>query len=75
MRAPDHRQGSHQEIRMCREDLESLQRRASGLTGARLSKNDLLVGLVWVLRCLLEASPLPGQVSPSCTPCCWRAGR
>ena len=46
-----------------RGDLEELKKQASAKQeGLKLSTNDILVGLNWVLRCIVEEAPLPGQV-------------
>ena len=48
-----------------RADLEELKARTSAAhEGLTISTNDILVGLNWVLRCIVEGDPLPGQVLP-----------
>ncbi len=46
-----------------RGDLAALKERAAASRGGQsLSTNDILIGLNWVLRCVVEDGPLPGQV-------------
>ena len=65
-RLSDIRQLQHKSIHTCRQDLSALQELLAQLTQQRLSKNDILMGFVWVLRCVLSGDPLPGQVRVQC---------
>ena len=44
-----------------RTDLAALQDKFGEVGGMKLSKNDILIGIYWSMRCIAAGTPLPGQ--------------